>query len=328
MKKILLIFACIILMPGCAKQNTEVSKTIYAMDTVMEIKACGENAEKAVNEAESVAKKLDGALNRGKPGSEIYKINHGDENTVSDETKRLISRALDISIMTDGAFDITVAPITDLWGFYTKEYRIPQNDEIVSALKCVGYNNVFVENENIRVRGGAQLDTGGIAKGFLSSEIYDIFKANGIESGLISLGGNIQTYGNKADGSSWKIALRHPDGEDFTGIIYANNQAVVTSGKYQRFFEKNGEKYHHIIDPATGYPSENGLESVTVVCPDAVLADGLSTALLVMGLEKSTDFWKKHNEFEAVFVTADGVYITEGLENIYESEYGFSVIKR
>jgi len=330
-KIILSAFLCIILASGCARKEDEniyPSKTIYAMDTVMEIKAYGKNAEKAIADAENIIKKLDADLDLGNKKSEIYKINHNAGTSVSEETGVLIRSALNICYMTDGAFDITIAPLMHLCGFYTKEYKIPQSSEISAALKKVGYKNISFTAENIFVKNGGELDHGGIAKGYLSSKIYDIFDENQVEGRLISLGGNIHTYGTKADGSSWKIAIQHPDKENFVGIVSANNLAVVTSGKYQRFFEKDGKRYHHIIDPATGYPSGNELESVTVVSRDATLADGLSTALLVMGVEKGSNFWKNHEGFEIVFVTKDGVHITEGLEDMYKSEYDFSVIRR
>lgn len=309
--------------------SNEAEKAVYAMDTIMTLKAYGENAKKAVEDAEGEIKRLDNNLRRGSTDSEIYRVNTEKSAEVSADTAKLVNDALSICISTDGAFDITIAPVMDLWGFYTKEFYVPDSDEISAALSRVDYKNISVDGNVISVSGTSQLDLGGIAKGFLSGRITEIFKENGVTSGIISLGGNVQALGSKPDGTDWRVAIQNPDDDTYIGTISVMDKAVITSGGYQRFFERNGVIYHHIIDPKTGYPANSGLKSVSIVSESGTLADGLSTALFVMGLDKGTEYWRTHDGFDVVFLTDDNsIYITDGLEDIFESEYDYSVIKK
>lgn len=329
---------CILALSSCSsvdttnvKNNTvnEAEKTVYAMDTVMTLKAYGENAEKALDDAEKEIERLDSTLRRGSEESEIYKVNTEKSAEVSENTVNLVKDALDICSSTNGAFDISIAPVMDLWGFYTKDFYVPTSNELSEELSKVDYNNITVDNNMISVRDNSQLDLGGIAKGFLSGRIMEIFKDNGVESGIISLGGNVQTLGKKINGSSWKVAIQNPDNDAYIGGLSISDKAVITSGGYQRFFERDGVTYHHIIDPKTGYPANSGVKSVSIVSDNGTLADGLSTALFVMGLDKGTEYWKSHDGFDVIFVTDDNlIYITEGLKNIFESQYEYSVITK
>ena len=177
---------------------------------------------------------------------------------------------------------------------------------------------------------GMKIDLGGIAKGYTSSRIMDIYKENGISSGLVNLGGNVQALGTKTDGTKWKIAVQSPDDtEDYLGILSVQDKAVITSGGYERYFEQDGVTYHHIIDPKTGYPAESGLVSVTIVSKDGTLADGLSTSLFIMGEEKAADFWRKHkDDFDAILMSDNGtLYVTEGLENDFSTERTVEIIR-
>ena len=176
-----------------------------------------------------------------------------------------------------------------------------------------------------------KIDFGGIAKGYTSSRIMQIYKKCGVTSGLVSLGGNVQLLGAKPDGSAWKVAVESPDEDgNYLGILQAKDKAVITSGGYERDFEKNGKKYHHIIDPSTGYPAENGLTSVTIVSDDGTLADGLSTSLFIMGSEKAQKYWKEHSdEFDTILVKDDGsILVSEGIADYFTSESDFTIIKK
>ncbi len=158
-----------------------------------------------------------------------------------------------------------------------------------------------------------------------------IFQEYGIESGIVSLGGNVQVLGRKANGGNWRVAVRSPKGDgDFLGVLSVNGKAVVTSGGYERYFEQDGKTYHHILNPKSGYPADSGLESVTVVSEDGMLADGLSTALFVMGMEQAVSFWKLHREeFDAVFLDKEGeLWITEGLEGAFQSDFSYEIIRK
>ena len=230
----------------------------------------------------------------------------------------MVTKALDLYKSTGGAFDITVLPLMELWGFTTQEYYVPTEDEIQSTLQRVGADKLtWDESTKTLTLGDKQeIDLGGIAKGFTSSRIMEIFKQDGVTCGMVSLGGNVHLLGTKQDGSAWRVGIQDPDNtDDMLGVLEASDCAIITSGAYERNFEKDGVTYHHIIDPATGKPSNSGLTSVTIVSKDGTLADGLSTSLFVMGKDKAIAYWKQHaDEFDTILVDKDrNVYITEGI---------------
>ena len=323
-----MILICLLFSSCSLRIEEPVSKTVFAMDTVMTISACGEDAEIALKEAEKEIFRLDKLLRRKDENSEVYKINQG-TSEVSAETSQVIKEALEICKKTDGAFDISIASLMDLWGFYEKKYRVPSEEELVEKLSETGYENITVDGNTVAVSNGAQIDLGGIAKGYLSDKIKEIFGKYNIDYGLISLGGNVVTYGKKPTGDKWKVAIQDPDDESsYSGVLSVEEKAVVTSGGYQRFFEENGVKYHHILDPKTGCPAKSGVKSVTIVCDSGTSADGLSTAMFVMGVEKGAEYWRENGGFEAVFITEnDEIFITKGLKGSFESENGFKVIE-
>ena len=186
------------------------------------------------------------------------------------------------------------------------------------------------DGDAVSLGDGQEIDLGGIAKGYTSARVMDIFKECGVDAGLVSLGGNVQSYGTKPDGSDWKVAIRDPEDEsNYIGVLKTHDQAVITSGGYERFFEEGGKTYHHIIDPSTGYPAANGIISSTIVSNDGTLADGLSTSLFVMGASAATDYWDKHrDEFDFILETSDHkVYITEGAADKFETDMEVIVVK-
>lgn len=327
--KILIIGLMLIsILCGCKNTNESI-ENVFAMDTEMTVKAYGKNSDMAVSDAKNEIYRIDRLLRRGAADSEVYKINNERTAKVSEDTARLINAALEISKATDGMFDITIAPVMDKWGFYTKEFRVPSDNELKEILPEINYNNVTVSKDTVTLSGMSQIDLGGIAKGFLSDRIIEIYKNNGIKSGIVSLGGNVQTLGTKADGSKWRVAVQNPDGDQYIGIISAENKAVITSGNYQRFFVENGILYHHIINPRTGKPASGSLQSVTIVSDTGTMADGLSTAIFVMGLEKGIEYWREHSGFDVIFVTEDNnIYITEGIKDIFESDLEYETVKK
>lgn len=328
-KLILLLISLCILFSSCSfiPDKTE-TKTVFAMDTVMTISAYGNNAKIALKEAEKEIFRLDKAFRRKDKNSEIYKINQGSAE-VSADTLKVIKSALEICEKTDGCFDISIAPVMDLWGFYEKDYHVPTDSELNTELQKVNYKNINVKNNIVTVKDGTQLDLGGIAKGYLSDRIIEIYRKYDVDYGLISLGGNVMTYGKKPNGDKWNVAIQNPDDEkEYSRVLSVDEKAVVTSGGYQRYFEQNGVIYHHIINPKTGFPAKSGVKSVTVVADSGTTADGLSTALFVMGVEKGIDYWQKNGGFDAVFITDnDEIYVTKGLKNSFISEKKFKVLE-
>ncbi len=324
MKRIAALLLTLPLLAACAPK--EEKRIFFAMDTVMEITAFGPEAAEAISAAESELFRLDSLLSRGNEDSEVYALNAAGGGEASPETAELISRALELGASTDWAFDITVAPLMDLWGFYDQNYRVPSEAEIAAALPIVGGERVGVSGARVEL-GGGRIDLGGIAKGWASGQAAELLRERGITSALLNLGGNIQAIGSRG-GKPWRVAVQNPDGGEYIGVLSLTDACAVTSGDYQRFFEDNGKIYHHIIDPKTGYPAESGLRSVTVVCADPALADGLSTALFVMGMDKALEFWRTEGGFEAVFVAADGgVYVTAGLGNCFERAGKYEIVE-
>jgi len=298
------LLALIFLLSGCAGQSKPVSGDTFAMDSYMQLTAHGPKASAAVAQALATLGELDAALSATDEGSEIYAYNQGDTTTLSPATQALVDKGLAIGERTGGALDITIYPLVRAWGFTTDAKRVPTQAEIVALLAAPS----------------TQLDLGALGKGYAGDVLAEQMRDAGVSSALLTLSGNIHCVGAKPDGSAWKIAIQDPQNASaYLGAVSVENKAVVTSGGYERCFELDGKTYHHIIDPATGYPAESGLTSVTIVADSGTLADGLSTALFVMGLERALAHYEAHQDFEAILVTDDHqVYLTAGLGSAFE----------
>ena len=314
---------------ACGGNENYERKTIAAMDTVVTFTAYGENAAEAIDAAEAEVFRLDRMLSRANENGDIYPLGKNGAGNVSDETAYVINTALDMCRSTDGAFDITIAPVMDLWGFFGHRYRVPDENELQEELKRVNYKNVEIENNSITLKDNAMLDLGGIAKGYVSDKLVEVFKNNNIKSALISFGSAIQAVGKKPDGSYWRIGIADPKkSEDYIAMLELKDKCIATSGSYEQVFEKNGQRYHHIIDPKTGYPANNGLASVSVICDNAARADALSTALFVMGMDKATEYYRNDGGIELVFITDDNmIYYTEGIKDSLSIPDGVSAEK-
>ena len=285
-----------ILLCGCAKASEPVHQTVFCMDTVMDLQVWGKDAEAAILQITEKLNTLERTWSATDPDSLLSRINHGEAPELSPEQTHLLERIEALSQRTDGAFDPHLRALSEVWGFYGEEPSVPSPKEITAALAQ------------------SQWDLGAALKGYAGQECADLLAERNVDRAMLVLGGNVQTYGEKPDGSPWQIGIQDPDGGDNLGILSVTGTAsVVTSGDYQRYFEADGLRYHHILDPETGYPADSGLRSVTILCRDGLTADCLSTALFVMGLEKAAEFWRESDDFEAVFVTTDGtIYATEG----------------
>ncbi len=308
-----------------------VSQEIFAMDTYMVLKAYGSQASEAVTAGINEIQRLDALLSTGSPDSEVSRLNAEGGGTLASDTEYLIQRSLALFAETDGAFDISIYPVMKLWGFSDDSFAVPDPDELKERLKLVDAAEIRLDGEKHAVQyqaDGLEIDLGGIAKGYTSARIARIFESYGIKSGLLNLGGNVQAIGTKTDGTDWKVGIQNPEGDGTLGILQISDQAVITSGGYERFFEEGGKTYHHIIDPSTGYPAENGILSSTIVSSDGTLADGLSTSLYIMGLDKAVSFWREHSEsFDFILVDdKGGIYVTEGLKDSFSCDGTVTVI--
>ena len=324
---LLTIFALSLTACGETAAESE-TRTVYAMDTVMNLTVYGENAAAALESAEKELHTLDEAvLSRTAEGSELYALNASNGETVEcgadDILPALIETALAISEATDGAFDPTLAPVLDAWGFTKDLRRVPSADELAALLAHTGRDKVALEETadgySVALSDGAQLDLGGIAKGSAADLLRAQLEKEGVTSATLDLGGDVFVMGKKSDGSDWRIAVKDPgDTESYLGIVSASDAFIVTSGVYERYFEENGVRYHHILDPKTGSPAESGLVSVTVMCKNGAWADALSTACFVLGADGALalrdDLAAQGTNFELIFVTDDGrVLYTGGL---------------
>ena len=312
----------VLLICGCSKstQNSTsepVSNTFFAMDTTMDFRIYGDKS--LLQDAQNVITDLEKKVSVTDSDSEIYKINETGSGTLTGNADTLMQTALDMCRRTDGALDISIYPIVKAWGFTTGNYQVPDENTIQSLLSHVDYTQIQYDKStgNVTIPEGMTIDLGSIAKGYAGELAAQTLRDKGVTSALLNLGGNVQTIGSKPDGSSWTIGIKDPKNPDTAMMgLSVKDQAVVTSGGYERYFEQNGKTYWHIMDPATGHPADSGLLSVTVVGDNGGICDALSTSLFVMGLDKAYDLWSKSDDFEAVFVTDSGdVYITEGLKD-------------
>ena len=314
---------------ACSKTGTDsdgkdsaepYSRDIFAMDTYMKVSAYGDAGEDAVDAAVKEIDRLDALLSTGKEDSEVSALNKNGGGDLSADTDALLSKALDLYEATGHAFDITIYPVMKLWGFTDQNYQVPSEEALAAALAKVdaGALDYDADAKTVSFPDGAAIDFGGIAKGYTSDRVAKIFRDAGVTSGLVNLGGNVQTVGLKPDGTEWKIGIQDPEDEDgMLGVVTTHDAAVITSGGYERFFEEDGVTYHHIIDPATGYPADSGLVSVTIVSEDGALADGLSTSFFIMGKDKAAAYWKTHKkDFQFVLCETDGTLIvSDGLKD-------------
>ena len=306
------------LLTGCsgAPAQEPESATFFAMDTAMDFTVYGDAA--LLDEAETLIGSLEEQVSVTDEHSDIYAIDHTGSGSLSGNAAELMKQALEICRRTDGALDLSIYPIVRAWGFTTGSYQVPDEAEIQALLPLVDYRKIQYDaaTGTVTLPEGMEIDLGSVAKGYAGQLAAQMLREHGVQSALLNLGGNVQTVGTKPDGSPWQIGIKDPQGEDAMMVLSVEDQAVVTSGGYERYFEQDGQTYWHIMDPSTGHPADSGLISVTIVGDEGVVCDGLSTALFVMGLEKAADLWAQSGDFEAVFVTASGeVYITEGLRD-------------
>ncbi|HBR23273.1 MAG TPA: hypothetical protein DD782_01800 [Firmicutes bacterium] len=330
---LLLLFACCVTLSGCATLPTE--QTIYAMDTFITIKAYGPDASAAVNKAMAVFTTSDQHMNVFDSSSELAMVNAASGQKavqVSADTFKVIEAALAMARLTDGAFNPLIGRISGLWKQAEAQNQVPDREQIRRALRFTDYRKVILDPSTSTVElteAGMAFDLGGAAKGYATGAAMERLveppaagdrdrgnggKGNGVRHALINAGGNIVVFGGHPEKRPWNISITHPrNSERFLGTLSINEGAVVTSGDYERFFIQNGERYHHIIDPATGFPA-TGMQSVSIVSSDSLQADLLSTAVFVMGVSKGLAFLESHfPEVGAILVDSDGeIHMTPG----------------
>ncbi len=316
------ILLCAVLIVGLVsydyiKSSNQIKNTYLAMGTVITSSVTGKNAQEATDEIQEAIIGIENScLSWRIKDSDIYRINEnaGNAVSVSRETSSWISRCIDFSVDSEGAFDITVGKISQLWNFGSEKKNVPSKAEIDALLKNVGYKHILVNSTTVEIDKGQAIDLGAVGKGIACDVIRDILNKYDIKEAVVSVGGSLLIYGDKIN-----VGIIDPDDDSkYLATIKIKNKCVSTSGDYERFFEKDGVKYHHIIDPTDGYPASTDLRSVTVVCDSGLDSDALSTACFVLGYRKSLTLLEKYNA-QAVFVFSDNsVNVTNGLADDFK----------
>ena len=294
----------------------------------MDLTAYGKKADDGISAAISIINSMDTLLDPENERSKTYEINHamGGSVVVNEQIAKMLRTAQTVYERSDGALDLTTYPLSKLWGFIDQNYRVPSDAEIERLLPCVDMSKVQLSstddsaNSLVTMPADMSLSFGAVAKGCASDYAIQAMRAAGVTSGVVSLGGNVQTLGKKPDGSDWNIAIQDPnDTGSYLGYLTVGETAVITSGSYQRYFVgPDGMKYHHIIDPSTGRPADNDLVSVTIVCPDGTLADALSTAMFVLGENAALKYWRENGGFEMIMINKDNeIMCTTGLIEVF-----------
>jgi FAD:protein FMN transferase len=318
------LFFILLFFTQCKVSHTDPQRyNRFVLGTVCQITLYEEGKDGVVEEAFGELSRIESVFSRNIDTSDIATFNRESEESVGTfsyvflpETAGVLSRALEYANTTGGLYNPAVGPLVDLWGIGSESARIPSQDEIDRILPILDSKDLILENGFIRAKAGMSLDLGGIAKGYAADRVKAVLEKAGIERGIVNLGGNVLVMGSKEDGSLWNVGIQNPLSErgDYIGIISMESTSMVTSGNYERYFEEDGIRYHHILDSSSGYPIANNLAACTVVTPQSIDADALSTSLYSMGLEEGMAFTEASDYFEALFVTKDNkVYLSSGL---------------
>lgn len=314
--------------------NTVCTITIYSMDGMEKLDEDEQKIEvlQLITDAFSLCDDYEKILSKTIEGSDVYRINHagGAAVEVSKETLQVVEKGLEYSKLSDGYFDITIGKASDIWNFQEMDGEgnhvgtVPSENQLADAMEHVDYNNVIIDGNTIRMADPeCELDLGGIAKGYIADRVVEFLESKGVKSAVVDLGGNIVVIGEKgksisdAEGVEFAVGIADPNSEGLIGIVNCKDTTVVTSGTYERYFELDGKKYHHVLNTSTGYPTDTDLLSVTIISQKghSVDCDGLSTSCLALGKEKGLEFIKKIDGVQAIFVDLEG-QITMSDENI------------
>ena len=322
MKKLLSLLLCAalaVLPAACNPYFEKKSRSFEAMDTFVKLDAYGVTALTLTGiqaNIEGLDVRLSVTNDDDDGQNEIYCVNQNGKGTVSPVVSELARQSVALCAETDGALDITILPVVEEWGFLSKNYQIPSKERLETLTRNVDYSKVRVEGDDISLPSGMRLDFGAVAKGYAAGLCYTILKEAGTKGAILNLGGTVVAYGEKPEQQLWKIGIADPENSaSYMGYLQCTDKIIATSGSYERYFKgEDGKTYSHIIDPKTGVPVDNGIQSVTIVSDDGLRSDGLSTALFVMGKEKAEAFYQSHRDFDYIMLTADKkAYVTPGI---------------
>lgn len=288
------------------------TKNSVAMGTIVTVKVYGEKAAAHTDSISKMVSSVENVISRkieSSPVSTLNKAGKADNDMVSS----LLEVCLGVSKDSGGVFDVSVGEVSALWDFDSEKNVVPDDKELKAALGTVDYTKIKLAGSSVSVGDNQQIDLGAVGKGYACDVIRAYLKEAGVDGAVVSVGGSILAYGKRNDnGDKWRIAVRDPDNENgYIGTILLDEGFVSTSGDYEKYFEKDGKRYHHILNAKTGYPAESDLRSVTVVCDSGALSDALSTACFILGKEKSQTLLTQYGA-SAVFIDKDGNITTFG----------------
>ena len=307
--------------PGLLTPETPLSRSDFLLNTFVTITLYDSDDSSILDDSMALCKEYENIFSKTLETSELYQINHRttDTVTVSDDMAALLSKGLEYCEKSGGAFDITIEPLSSLWNFTSGEAVIPDAADIEADIPKVDYHNLVLSGNTLTfLSPDTTIDLGSIAKGYIADRIKDQLLDAGVKSAIINLGGNVLCVGEKPDGSKFHIGLQKPfaDRDETFDVLGIDDLSVVTSGVYERHFEVDGKNYHHILNPATGYPYDNGLISVTILSEESVDGDGLSTTCFSLGLEKGLELANSLDGIYACFIDEDyHVYYSDGMED-------------
>lgn len=344
--KLLFLILLFIITTSCSNSlNNAFEDESFAMGTIITQQIYGNDSKIVSDEVNAKINELESIMTINAPDSEIDKLNNsagdGSWNTLDKEIIYVLKKAIKFSGLSEGAFDITIGPLVKKWNILPSDSEVPSGSQVPSASKVpidsqvpsdsevkslinlTNYKDILIDEQNLQARlsrKGQIVDLGGIAKGYAADQAISIYKKHGITSAYINLGGNVSVLGGKPDGSPWIVGIqnpRQPNGR-YIGTLKIRDKTIVTSGDYERYFIKDNIRYHHILDPKTGYPADSGLISTTIITDLSVDADALSTATFVLGLDKGRKLVESLEGVEAIFINNNKeIFITSGLKSIF-----------
>lgn len=320
---ILIICLAVSLLTACERKVEPISKSGFLLNTFVTVTIYDKDDPEILEESLNICRSYENIFSKTIEASEVYKINHRPEDEasvkVTPDMAALLSKGLYYSRISNGYFDITVEPLSSLWDFTAPNPVVPPSGKIQEAVKKVGYQNLKLEDDTLTfLSPDTSIDLGAIAKGYIADRMKEYLIKQGVESAIINLGGNVLCIGNKPDGTPFKIGLQKPyaDRNETIETLDIEDMSVVSSGVYERHFEKDGVNYHHILNPKDGYPYDNGLVSVTILSKLSVDGDALSTTCFSLGLEKGMELLNSMDDVYGVFITDDyKVHYTEGAKD-------------
>lgn len=285
------------------------SRTEFLMDTICTVTIFNErNCDTVLDGVFAVCQECEAQLSISVSTSDIYRVNHaeGKPTQVSAETAALLTRANGYAAASGGLFDVTIQPVKELWHFDGSDDAIPDAGQLAKAVQKVDYTRMVVNGTTVTLPKGMAIDLGAIAKGYAADRMAQYLRERGIKSAMIDLGGNILAIGHRPEGGNWRVGIQKPFENSIIDTVMVSDQAVVTSGVYQRYFEKDGILYHHILDPHSGMPCDTGLFSVTMIGASAEECDALSTVGILLGYQKTAELLTRYPDVNAVLVTSHG----------------------